>query len=77
VTKYPTRSNLKEEGFIWAHSLKRYSPRGREDMKAGLEESWSHCISIQEVDRSGLLCSVLLLPFIKSMTLDDDDAAKV
>jgi len=36
--------------------------KGREGMAAGVEDSWSCGISIQEVNRSGL-CSVLLLPF--------------
>jgi hypothetical protein len=26
VAKYLTRSTLREEGFVWAHSLQGYSP---------------------------------------------------
>ena len=34
MTKYPSRGNLREEGFLWGHTLKAQVHDGEEDTKA-------------------------------------------
>lgn len=71
VSKYLSRTSLKEEGFILADNLRKAMLSQHEGMMAGTRGSWSHCLCLWEVGwKSVIVLGSLCLSSLKPQPVE-------